>query len=146
MLSLINNEQDIVKTYLYSKDPYEEKYQLVINKRENTGLKYFNDSKAFIEYSNDMDDIHKNIKEYNPKKKVKILIASDDLIADMLSNKILNPISSKLFTRRRKVIISLIFITKSYFGVPKNIRLNSTHYFVMTIPTKGKLQQIVCNH
>ena len=92
MLSLINNEQDIVETYLYAKDPYEEKYQLAINERENTGLKYFNDSKAFIEYSNDMDDIHKNIKEYNPKKKLKILIASDDLIADMLSNKILNPI------------------------------------------------------
>ena len=92
MLSLINNEQDIVETYLYAKDPYEEKYQLAINKRENTGLKYFNDSKAFIEYSNDVDDIHKNIKEYNPKKKLKILIASDDLIADMLSNKILNPI------------------------------------------------------
>ena len=68
MLSLINNEQDIVETYLYAKDPYEEKYQLVINKRENTCLKYFNDLKAFIEYSNDMDDIHKNIKEYNPKK------------------------------------------------------------------------------
>ena len=68
MLSLINNEQDIVETYLYAKDPYEEKYQLVINKRENTCLKYFNDLKAFIEYSNDMDDIHKKIKEYNPKK------------------------------------------------------------------------------
>ena len=69
MLNLINNEPDIDKIYLYAKDPYKAKYKLLINKRESTGLKYFNDSKGFIEYSNDMDDIYKNIEEYSPNKK-----------------------------------------------------------------------------
>ena len=87
LLYLTAYELDIDKIYLYAKDPYEAKYQLLINKRESTGLKYLNDSKAFIEYSNDMDDIYKNIEEYNPNKKRKILILFDDMIADMLSNK-----------------------------------------------------------
>ena len=69
--------------YLYAKDPYEEKYQLLINKRESTGLTYLSDSKAFV----DMDDIYKNIEEYNPNKKRNILIVFDDMITDMLSNK-----------------------------------------------------------
>ena len=63
MLNIINNKPDIDKIYLYAKDPYEAKYQLLINKRENTGLTYFNDSKAFLQYSNDMDDIYENIEE-----------------------------------------------------------------------------------
>ena len=75
------------------------KYQLLINKRESTGLKYLNDSKAFIEYLNDMDNIYKNIEEYNPDKKRKILIVFDDMIADVLSNKKLNPIVTELFIR-----------------------------------------------
>ena len=86
LLNLINNEPDIDKTYLYAKDPCEAKYQLLIKKRKNAGLNYFNDSKAFIEYSNDMDDIYKNIVEYNPSKKRKILIAFDDKIADIHNN------------------------------------------------------------
>ena len=64
LLNLINREPDIDKIYLYPKDPYEAKYQLLINKRESTGLKYLNNSNAFIEYSNDMDDIYKNIEEH----------------------------------------------------------------------------------
>ena len=84
---MINSEPDLDKTYLYSKDPYKAKYQLLINDRESTGLKYLNDSKAFIEYSNDMDDIDKDIEDKNPNKKWKILILFDDMIADMLSNK-----------------------------------------------------------
>ena len=104
---------------------------MLINKGESTGLKYLNDSKVFIEYSNDMDDIYKNIEEYNTNKKQKILIDFDDMIADMLSNKKLNPIVSKLFVRWRKLNISLVSITQSYFVVPKNIRLNSAYYFVM---------------
>ena len=87
LLYLTAYELDIDKIYLYAKDPYEAKYQFLINKRESTGSKYLNDSKAFIEYSNDMDDIYKNIEEYNPNKKRKILILFDDMIADMLSNK-----------------------------------------------------------
>ena len=87
LLYLTAYELDIDKIYLYAKDPYEAKYQFLINKRESTGSKYLNDSKAFIEYSNDMDDIYKNIEEYNPNKKRKILILFDDMIPDMLSNK-----------------------------------------------------------
>ena len=87
MLNLISNEPDIDRIYLYAEDTYEEKYQLLVNRRENTDLKYFNDSKTFIEYSNDIDDIYKNIEECNPNKKRKILIVFDDITADMLSNK-----------------------------------------------------------
>ena len=119
---------------------------MLINKREYTGLKHFNDSKTFIECSNDMDDIYKNIEEYNPNKKQETLIVFDDMIADMLSNKKLNPIVTELFIRGRKLNISLVFITQSYFAVPKNIRLNSTHYFIMKIPNKQELQQIAFNH
>ena len=78
--------------YLYAKDPYKTKYQLLINIRESTGLQYLNDSKAFVKYSNDMDDIYKNIEDYNPNEKRKILIAFVDIITDMLSNKRYNPI------------------------------------------------------
>ena len=78
ILNPIDNELDIDKIYLYAKDPYKAKYQLLTNKRESTGLKYFNDSKAFTEFSNDMDDIDKNIEQYNPNKKRKILIVFDD--------------------------------------------------------------------
>ena len=79
-----------------------------------------------------MDDIYKNIQEYNPNKKRKILIIFDDMIADMLSNKKLNLIVTEMFIWGRKFSICLVFITQSYFAVPKNIRLHSTHYFVMT--------------
>ena len=65
---MINNQQDIDKIYLYAKDPYEDKYQYLINKRERVGLKHFNDTKAFVEYSNDMHDVYKNIDNYNPIK------------------------------------------------------------------------------
>ena len=86
---------------------------MLINKWENSGLKHFNDSKAFIEYSNDMDDIYKNIWEYKPNKKRKILIFFDDMIVGMLSNKKPNPIVTKLFIRGKKVNISLVFISQS---------------------------------
>ena len=140
MLNLINHKPDIDKIYIYAKDPYEAKYRLLINRRVNTDLKYLNDTKAFIEFSNNMDDIYKNIEEYNPHKKPKILIVFNDMISDMLSIKKLNSIVTELFIRGRKLNISLVFITQSYFAVPKNTRLNSTHYFVMKIP------QIAFNH
>ena len=88
----MNQQPDIDKIDLYAKDLYEAKYQFSINKRESIGLKQFNGSKAFIEYSNDMDGLYKNIEENNPNNKRKILIAFDDMIADMLNNKKLNPI------------------------------------------------------
>ena len=92
-----------------------------------------------------MDDIYKNIEEYNPTKNCKKLIVSDDMIADMFGNKKLNSIVTELFIRGRKLNISLVFITQSYFAVPKNIKLNSTHYFIIKIPNKQELQQIAFN-
>ena len=92
LLNLINNQPDIEKIYFYAKDPYEAKYQFLITKRESAGLKHFNDSKAFIGYSNDMQDVYKNIKEYNIGKKHKILIVFDYMIADMINNKKLNSV------------------------------------------------------
>ena len=74
-----------------------------------------------------MYDIYKNIAEYNPNKKRKILIVFDDMIADMISNKKLNPIVTELFIRGRKLNISIVFLTQYYFAVPRNIRLKSAH-------------------
>ena len=122
------------------------KYQYLINKREKVGLNHFNDPKAFIEYSNDMQDVYKNIEDYNPIKKRKVLIIFDDMIADMINNNKLNPIVTELFIRGRKLNISIVFITQSYFKVPKDVRLNSTHFFIMKIPNKRELQQIALNH
>ena len=86
-----------------------------------------------------MDDIYKIIEEYNLNKKQKILTVFDDVVADMLSNKKLQPRVTELFIKKRKLNISLVFITQSYFAVPKNIRLNSTHYFLIKIPNKWEL-------
>ena len=86
LLNLINNKPDIDKIYLYAKDRYEAKYQYLIKKREKVGLTHFNDPKAFIEYSNDMQDVSKNIDDYHSGKKRKILILFDDMIADMIKN------------------------------------------------------------
>ena len=142
LFNLINQQPDIDKIYLYAKDPYEAKYQFLIKKREDAGTKHFNDSKAFIEYLNKMFDIHKNIKDYNPNKKRKILIVFDDMIADMLSNKKLNPIVTELFIRGRKLNTSPVFISQFHFAVPKNIRLNSTCYFMMKIQTNESLNTL----
>ena len=93
-----------------------------------------------------MDDIYKNIEDYNPNKKHKILIVFGDMIADMLSNKKVNPLVTELFIIGKKLNISLVFTTQFYFPVLKNIRLNSTHYFVMKIPNKRELPQNAFNH
>ena len=146
LLNLINNQPDIDKIYLYVKDPYEAKYQYLINKREKVGLDHFNDPKPFIEYSNDMQDVYKNIEDYNLNKKRKVLIVFDDMIADMINNKKLNSILAELFIRGRKLNISIVFITQSFFKVPKDARLSSTHFFIMKIPNKRELQQIAVNH
>ena len=118
LLNLIENQLDIDKVNLYAKDPYEAKYQYLINKRESVGINHFKDPEAFIEYSNDMRNVCKNINYYNPNKENKILIVFDDMIADMIHNKKLISIVSELFIRRRKLNISLDFITQSYFKVP----------------------------
>ena len=101
LLNLIHNQPDIDKIYLYAKDPYEDKYQYLMNKRESVGISHLNDPKAFIEYSNDMYKVYKNIDNYNPDKESKILIVFDDMIAVMI-NKKLNSIVTELFIRGRK--------------------------------------------
>ena len=146
LLNLINNQPDIDKRYLYAKDPYEAKYQYLINKCKKVGLDPFNYPEAFIKYSNDMLDVYKNIEDYNLDKKRSVLIVFHDMIADMINNKKLNPIVTKLFTRGSKLNISIVFIAQSYFKVPKNVRLNSAQFFIMKIPNKRELQQIDLNH
>ena len=113
-----------LQIYLYAKYPYEAKYQYLINKREKVGLDHFNDPEAFIEYSNDILDVYKKVDDYNPDKKRKVLIVFDDMDADMINNKKLNPVVTELFTTGRKLNISIVFITQSYFKVPKDVRLN----------------------
>ena len=131
---------------MYAKYPYEVKYQYLINKRERVGINHFNDPKAFIDYSNDMHDVYKNIDEYNPDKENKMLIAFDDMIADMIHNKKLNSIVTELFIRGRKLNISIAFITQSYFKVPKDVRLTTSLFFIAKIPNKRELQQIAINN
>ena len=105
LLNLINNQPDIDKIYLYAKNPYEAKYQYLINKREKADLNHFKDPRVFIEYSNDMQNVCKNIANYNPGKKRKTIIVFDDMIADMINNKKINPIVTELFIRGRKLNI-----------------------------------------
>ena len=93
-----------------------------------------------------MCNVYKNINHHNPDKENKILIAFDDMIADMIQNKKLNSIVTELFIRGRKLNISLVFITQSYFKVPKDVRLNTSHFFIAKIPNKRELQQIAINH
>ena len=93
-----------------------------------------------------MDDVYENINDYNPIKKRKKLIVFDDMIADIMTNKRFKAIIKELFIRCRKLNISLVFITQSYFSVPKDVRLNSTHYLIMKINNKRELQNIAINH
>ena len=95
-MNLTKNQEDIDKIYLYAKDPYEAKHQYLINKREKVGLTHYDDPKTFMENSNNMQDVYKNIEEYNPREKGKALIVFDDMIADMINNKKLNPIVTEL--------------------------------------------------
>ena len=142
LLNLIENQLDIDKIYLYEKDPYGSKYQYLINKREGAGINNFNDPKAFIEYSNDMRDVYKNIDDYNLDKENKILIVFDDMIADMIHNRKSNSRVTKLFIRGRKLNISRVFITQSYFKIPKDVRLNTSQVFIAKIPKKENFHKL----
>ena len=139
LLNLMKDQPDIDKIYLYAKDWYEAKYQYLINMREKTGLNHYDDHKAFMEYSIDMQDVYKNIEECNPGKKRKVLIVFDDIIADKINNNKLNPVATESFIRGRKFNIS-------YFRVPKDVGLNSTPFFIMKIPNERELKQIALNH
>ena len=145
-MNLIENQPDIDKIYLHAKDPYEAKYQYLIKICEKVGIDHHNDPRAYVEYSNDMRDVYKNINYYNPDKENKILIVFDDMIADMIYNKKLDSLVNELLIRGRKLNISLVFITRSYCKVPKDIRLNTTHFFIAKITNRRELQEIARNH
>ena len=114
--------------------------------REKVGIDHHNDPRAYIAYSNDMHDVYKNINYYNPKKENKISIVFDDMIANMINNKKLNLIVTELFIRGRKLNIFLVFIAQSYFKVPKDDRLNTTHFFIAKTSNKRELREIAINH
>ena len=113
LLNLINEQDHIDKIYLYAKDLSEPKYEYLIKKLENAGIKHLNDPNPLIECSNTMDGVYKNINDYNPRRKRKILIVFDDIIADVKGNTKLQAIIKNLFVRCRKLNISLAFITQS---------------------------------
>ena len=120
LLNLIKHQRpDDDNIYLYVKDSFKSKYQLLINEKEELGIKTLKNPKAFIEYSQTIDYGYKNLEDYNPTKKRRVLIVLDDMIADMESNKKLGPFVTELFLRGRKLKPFLVFISQSYFKVPK---------------------------
>ena len=147
LLNLIQQDNNIIDNiYLYPKDLKEPKYQFLIKKREQAGIKNLNDPSAFIEYWNIMNDVYDNMDDYNQKRKRKVLIVFDDMIDDIMTNKKFQAILKELFIRSRKLNISFVFIAQSYFSVPKEVGLNSTHYLIMKIHNRRELQQIVIDH
>ena len=151
LINLINKQNDVDKIYLYARDLSELKYEYLIKKRVDVGIKHVNNSNAFIKCSSTMNDVYENINDYNLSRRRKILIVFDDMIADiMTSKKFQNKIGvlfiKELFIRCRKLNISFVFITQSYFSVPKDVRLNSTHYLIMKINDRKELQNIAINH
>ena len=121
-----NNDLDIIHTY-----------QLLINGGEKVGVKSLKNPKAFIDYSQTVDDLYENLEDDNSTRKRRVLIVFDDMIVNLKSNKKLSPVVTELFLRGRKLNILLVFISQSYFKVPKTVR----HYFIMTIPNKGDLNK-----
>ena len=146
LINLKNEPNDIDKIYLYARDLYEPKYEYLIKKREDVGIKHLSNPNAFIECSDTMDYVYDNIDDYNSNRRRKILIVFDEIIADIMTNRRFQAIIKKLFIRSRKLNISLVFITQSYFSFPKDVRLNTTHYFIMKINNKRELQNIAINH
>ena len=135
-LQLINDLHPIDKIYLYPKDLHEPKYEYLINKKEQAGIKNLNDPHAFIEYSDDMNDVLDYINNYNKNRDKKVLIVFDDMIADIEYNTNFKRIIKELFYRARKINVSIVFITQSYFRALKDARLNSTLYILMKIGNK----------
>ena len=133
LINLINEQNDIDKIYLYARDLSEPKYEYLIKKHEDAGIKHLNNPNAFTKCSNTMDDVYENINDYNPIRKRKKLIVFDDMIADIMTNKKFQAIIKELFIRCRKLNISLVFITEPYFSVLKDVRLNTIHYVIMKI-------------
>ena len=142
LLHLINDLHPIDNIYLYAKDLHEPNYEYLINKREQVGIKSLNDPHAFIEYSDDMNDVLDDINNYNKNRDKKVLIVFDDMIADFEYNKNFKRIIKELFYRARKINVSIVFITQSYFRALKDARLNISHYILMKIGNKKELKRI----
>ena len=142
LLHLIDKFHPIDKIYLYTKDTDEGKYQYLIIKREQAGIKNLNDPHAFIEYSSGMNDVLEDINSYNKNRNKKVLVIFDDMIADITRSEKFKAIVKELFIRCRKLNISIVFITQSYFRTPRDARLNSTHYILMKIGNKKELNSI----
>ena len=142
LLYLINNLHPIDKIYLYAKDIHEPKYEYLINKREQAGIKKLNDPHAFIEYSDYMNDVLDDINNYNKNRDKKVLIVfADMMIADIQYNKNFKRIIKELLYGARKINVSIVFITQSYFRALKDARLNSTHYIIMKINNKKRIKK-----
>ena len=124
----------------------EPKHEYVIKKREDMGIKHVNNQNAYIECSNTMDDVYENIHDYNSSSRGKFLIVFDDMIADIMNNKKYKAMIKEFLIRCRKLNISPVSIMQSYFPVPKDVRLNSTHYLIMKINNRKELQNIAINH
>ena len=120
---MFNKPGEIDKIVLYAKDLSEPKYEFLIKKRQDAGIKHLNDLNAFIESSNTMDNVYENIDDYNTNRKRKVLIVFDDMIADIMSSKKFQAVVKELFIRCRELNIWLVFITQSYFFVSKDARL-----------------------
>ena len=147
LLNSIQRDNNIIdKMYLYAQDLEEPNYKLLINKRDKAGINFNNDPTAFIEYSNSVDDILSDIEDYNKKRKRKVLIVFDDMISHVTSDRRAEQILKDLFIRCRKLNISLCFLTQSYFSVPKDIRLNCTHYILFKLNNTTELRNIAINH
>ena len=140
LFHLTNNLHPRDKIYLYAKDIHKPKYEYLINKREQAGIKNLNDPQAFIEYSDDVNDVLDDINNYNKNRDKKVLIVFDDMIADIEYKKNFKRIIKELFYRARKINISIVFIMQSYFKALKDARLNSTHYILMEIGNKKELK------
>ena len=140
MINLINEKNNIDKIYLCARDFSEPKYEYLIKKREDVGIKHVNSPNAFIECSNTMDDIYENINDHNPRRKRKKLIVFDNMIADIIDNRRFQAIIKEFFIRCRKLNISLVLIMQFYFSVPKDVRLNSINHLIMKINNNKNLK------
>ena len=121
---------------MFTRDLSEPNYQFLIKKREDAGIKNINNPNSYIVCSNTKDDVYKDVDNYNSKRDKKVLIVFDDIIADIMGNEKFQAVMKEFFIRCIKLNISLVFITQSYFPVPKDVRLNSIHYLILKINNK----------
>ena len=146
LTNFINEQNDLDKIYFHARDLREPKHEYLIKKREDAGIMHVNNPYTFIECSNTMDDVYENVDYYNLIRRRNKLIAFDDMMADIMCNSKFQAIIKELFIACRKLNISLVFITQSYFSVPKDVRLNTTHYFIMKINNRIELKHIATDH